>query len=351
MIGKGLTATSPSPVWKLPTVPSVSGFFAVLILNRLLVPASGGKVTVSYDTYHAPAAASCMLASFPRLWTGPDPVAVPCDGSSFLTVGAATGSAHWTLSFSATAGGRTTTASRTLVQWDLTNNLAQATQNWSGYVISSLVTVAGASGVFTIPRLDCSATPDASESTWVGTGGDLPGQVLLQTGVRSQCAGGVQENYPWWEMVPGLPEEDFTGFLMFSGDVMQANVYPSLGGRWTTRLDNLTTGWSGWMITGEGWGVAKDGAPQFPYQGTTTGLAYKGATTAEWVIEAPTDQAGQVETLADYQTVAFTELRAGLAFWWLTPEDGLELTQGAGGLVISTPELPLGDGFSVNYTG
>jgi hypothetical protein len=59
--------------------------------------------------------------------------------------------------------------------------------------------------------LNCKHTTDAGESMWVGTGGagGSSGD-LLQTGVRSDCIGGVQDNNPsWWEQFPQLPETKY----------------------------------------------------------------------------------------------------------------------------------------------
>jgi hypothetical protein len=341
----GQAAPPPPPAGGLPAA-SVLGPRSVFLLSRIDLPSYGGAVLVSYD---ASGATSCRLTSVPRLWSGYDPVTVRCNGWSQISVPASEQARAWTLSFAATgANGRTTVETRTLSQSDV---MTSESGNWSGYVVSSLATIPTASGEWTVPDLNCSATPNSSESTWVGTGGDLVNQELLQTGVTDQCVDGAQQDYPWWEMVPMKPNYSipFSEFLVFPGDVVKASVYRSaLTGAWTTRLDNLTTGWSGWMVTGEGWGVARDGAADFAYQGTAPQLTYPGATTAEWIVEAPTSAAnGQIESLADYGSVTFSDLLAGLSSWSLTPQDGVEIGQGSS--VLSVPALPDGDGFSVSY--
>src|SRR5205814_5010517 len=109
--------------------------------------------------------------------------------------------------------------------------------NWSGYAVDSTNMVTAVSGEFNVPILNCTDTPDASESMWVGIGGagESTGD-LLQTGVRSDCVGGVQvENPGWWEEYPEYPSVDFTGMVVSPGDHINASVYrTSVGGRVTS---------------------------------------------------------------------------------------------------------------------
>jgi hypothetical protein len=185
---------------------------------------------------------------------------------------------------------------------------------------------------------------------WVLPSGEGSGD-LLQTGVRTDCVGGVQQNVGWFEEVPSDPdvEEDFAGFPVTAGDSIQAWVFENTAGAWETRLDDLTTGLSGWLVTAEGWGVSTDGGSNtFPLQGSAAGLSYSGGYTAEWVVEAYTADSAVV-TLADYGTMAFTNLTTSLSPWYLTTSAGVELVQG--GVAVSTPSLPSGGGFSVSYTG
>ena len=112
-----------------------------------------------------------------------------------------------------------------------------------------------------MPTLACSVTPNAGQSTWVGIGGAGTGTGdLLQTGVRSDCVGGVQADYPgWWELAPELPEIDFESMTVSPGNVIEASVYLAGDGvTWVTRLDDLTTGISGVMLSNGGWGTVLD---------------------------------------------------------------------------------------------
>jgi hypothetical protein len=114
-------------------------------------------------------------------------------------------------------------------------------------------------------------------------------------------------------------------------------------------VDDLTTGLSGVMVTGEGWGVEADGGTgTFPLQGSTSGLFYSGGHTAEWIVEDYSHSDGTLAPLADYGTVTFTDLRTSLPSWHLRPNEGLAIAQN--GVVSFTPSPPA-DGFRVNYGG
>ena len=97
--------------------------------------------------------------------------------------------------------------------------------------------------------MDCPATPNADASTWVGIGGwNWPSGgtsgALLQTGVDTNCVGGVQQDSAWWEEVPSDPNysSPFTGFRVYPSDSIETSVYQVSSGAWVTRVDDLTTG-------------------------------------------------------------------------------------------------------------
>ena len=338
--------------------PAAAPPTATLSISSVGVPATGGVIGLTYSSTNA---SSCSLSSTPALVAGSDPQAVTCSGTTAVTVPASSTAQQWIITFTAAnAAGQSASSTVTLTQqapppppptfW------AQST-NWSGYVIpSNGPPVTEVSGQWIVPALNCTATPNAGASAWVGIGGSvLPSGVgsgdLLQTGVRTDCVGGMQQNVGWFEKVPSDPdvEQDFAGFPVTAGDSIQAWAFQDASGAWETRLDDLTTGLSGWLITGQGWGVSPDGGNNtFPVQGSAASLSYSGGYTAEWVVEAYTADSAVV-TLADYGTVTFTNLTTSLSPWSLTTSSGLELVQG--GVVVSAPSLPSGDGFSVTYTG
>lgn len=146
-----------------------------------------------------------------------------------------------------------------------------------------------------------------------------------------------------------MPGIDFNGMPVSPGDEMQAFVYWASGTTWETCLEDLTTGISGLMVTGEGWGVTTGGcASTFTEQGSTATLTYAGGTTAEWIVE-DFDRNSTEVPFADFGTVSFGDLTTSLSSWSLTPDEQWGIVQG--GSILAVPSAPSGDGFSVTYTG
>ena len=336
------TPSSPQP----PPSPTAS-----LTITPQTLPYTGGTVSMRYSSSSA---TSCALSVKPSgLWSGNNPLAVSCNGTTTLNGVLATISAQqWTITFTATsAAGRVATATGTLNQQGKT---VLSSSNWSGYVLPSTNLVTEVSGTFTVPTLNCSQTPSAGESTWVGIGG-AGGSTgdLLQTGVRSDCVAGVQADDPaWWEEYPEVAEADFNGMAVSPGDQIKATVYKATSGTaWETCVDDVSTGVSGLMVTGEGWGVTTGGCTgTFTLQGSTASLSYAGGYTAEWIVEDYASGSSLVPVpFADYGTVTFTSLTTSLSSWNLTSANPVEIVQNNS--VLSVPSPPSGGGFSVSYTG
>jgi hypothetical protein len=224
-----------------------------------------------------------------------------------------------------------------------------ASSNWAGYVMSAPSIFTEAGGGWTVPQLNCALTPNAGVGIWIGIGG-VNGTVLLQTGTTSECSNGVQVNFGWTEEYPSNPNhaENFTSFPVATGNVIQASVFQSSFGQWETRVDDLSTGLSGVLVTGVGWGVMQDGASTFTEQGTAPGLTYSGADTAEWIVEAYGLADGTQVQCADFATVAFSNLTTSLTNWSLAQAQGSVLIQN--GVATATPSTPSAAGFTVSYT-
>jgi hypothetical protein len=211
------------------------------------------------------------------------------------------------------------------------------------------------SGEWTVPTLNCSATPSSEVGIWVGIGGEnwptggTSGE-LLQTGVDGACSGAGQQDFGFFEWYPGTPNtpEAFTSFPVAPGDSIEASVYQSSNGSWVTRVDDLTTGLSGWMVSGQGWGVGEDAATTFTRQGTVPAVSYTGGYTAEWVVEDVGPEGSPVP-FADYGTVDFINLTTNVSSWKLTPTEAFAIFQN--GDLLSQPSAPANGGFSVTYTG
>jgi hypothetical protein len=224
--------------------------------------------------------------------------------------------------------------------------------NWSGYAVSSGATVVSdVIGSWTVPTLNCSSTPNAGVSEWVGTGGDGSSSGnLLQTGTVDECVNGSQQNQGWWEEVPNNPNYafNFSGFPVSAGDTMVATVFETNGGGWETALTDNTTGLTGIMITGHGYGVSTGGAyGSYSTQGSSPST-YSGGTSAEWIVEDYTSGNALV-TLANFGTVTFGDLGTSISGWSLTNSDGIEIVN-SNDVVLSVPSSPTSSGFSVTYT-
>jgi len=310
----------------------------------------GGRVKFAISASNA---TRCALSSKPRFFAGPNPQRVKCRGKQTLTLPAVAVGLHWSFTFTArNAAGQAAVAKRKLV---LAKPPFAVSRNWSGYVVPSSSLVTTVSGRFTVPTLNCTHTTNAGESMWVGIGGggDSAGD-LLQTGVRSDCIGGVQDNNPgWWEEFPALPEKDFSSLSVAAGDSMQATVARNLDGSWTSRLDDLTKGISGVMTTGGDYGTMLDSnwGVWLTEEGVTPAFSYAGGYTAEWIVEDFAFSAGSFVPLADFGRAAFTGLTTSLPSWALTQAEQVGL--GAGPLLLAEPSGPdsSGRGFSVTYIG
>jgi len=133
---------------------------------------------------------------------------------------------------------------------------------------------------------------------------------------------------------------------------MEAIVTENSNGSWETALSDLTTGLSGYMITGEGWGVSETGASSFSEQGSTAALSYSGGYTAEWIVEDPgviNEAPGNVQPFANFGSVTFSDMRASFSSWSLTPTEEWRIVQN--GVTLAAPTNTTSDGFTVTYTG
>ncbi len=321
---------------------------AALLISASTVTSAGASVTLTYSSTNA---STCSLSANPTFWSGSNPMSVPCNGTTALTVSANPSAQQWTFTFTATnASGRSANSEVVLVQ---SASLFQQSKNWSGYAVqggSTLIT--SVSGQWTVATLNCVDTPNATETPWVGIGGWGTGTGdLLQTGIYDECVNGIQQEVGWWFEVSSagqvIDDSTFTNFPVSPGNTIAAYVYQSAG-QWVTRVDDLTTGLSGWMVTGESWGVGADSSGTFTPQGSTATLSYVGGYSGEWIVEDPGGT--PPVAFANYGTVTFTNLGlAGLSPWYLTASEGEEMVQN--GVVLSTPSAPGSDSFSVSYTG
>jgi hypothetical protein len=311
----------------------------------------GGRVTVKWSSAHA---TRCTLTASPRFWAGRDSKHVKCHGRIRPVIAAAALPLRWQFTLRAkNAKGQVAVVRRKLV---VHAPPFAVSPNWSGYVVPSTTPVTSVSGQFTVPKLNCKHTPNAGESTWAGIGGaGASSGDLLQTGVRSDCEGGAQRNdAAWWEEYPQKPEIDFNTMSVSPGDSMRASVVQNPGGSWTTRLDDLTTGISGVMTTGQSFGTVLDSSPTvwLHEEGSAAAVSYAGGYTAEWIVEAFEFSNGFLVQLADFGKVTFTGLTTSVPGWKLTGAEQVGIGD-EGGYLYDAPSRPdsSGRGFSVSYVG
>jgi len=252
----------------------------------------------------------------------------------------------------------TFTVSITLyAQWTPATPVPAAHQstNWAGYVVpSSSAIFTDAEGNWVVPTLNCADTPNGQMAVWLGTGGSTgaSSDSLLQTGTSASCVNGAQQNYAWWEIVPATPnqEQTFSNFSVSPGDQIDAAVFQTSSGAWETRLRDVNTGLSAYMITGQSWGVGPTSSGTFSIQGSAAGFSYAGAYSAEWIIEDETNSATQgLVPFANFGSVTFSNLATSLTTWSLNQSETWAMVQN--GVTLATPTTTTTDGFSVGYTG
>jgi Peptidase A4 family len=339
--------------------------------NRASLPSRGGTVTVTMRTLDAagcrlfPVGEKAVTAALPRSWSN-----------------CSRGFARVTIKLGANLSGTTVTAhfrdyarrglSATWVPLTIlvrpgqigepapagSNGYTEST-NWSGYVVpSSESVIQSTGGRWTVPTLNCADTPSGEVSEWVGIGGvSWPSGgnsgALLQTGTEDRCLNGVQQDDAWWELYPSNPNGSivYSRLSVSPGDSVAASVHETVGGRWSTKIDDLTKGISGVMVTGREYGTALDdgGSTSFSMEGSTSRLSYDGGYSAEWIVEDSGASDTQLSPFANFGTVTFSNLQAGLPAWALTSSEEVELVQN--GVVLSTPAAPSANGFDVRYTG
>ncbi len=201
--------------------------------------------------------------------------------------------------------------------------VASATQvvdssNWSGYIANG-GPFSAVSGTFVVPSLVPGQSVSNELAEWVGVDGVVGDQSLIQAGVDEYFdptqPGGVAIQ-AWWEILPAY--ETPIPLEISAGDPVTVSIANQGGSRWSIDVTDARTGDSF----------------------TTTQLFDGGGLSAEWILEAPTDN-GRQTTLAAHSATAFSGIQLS------GPETGLtqvDLVQG--GQVVSVPSPLSSAGFS-----
>jgi len=152
-------------------------------------------------------------------------------------------------------------------------------QNWSGYVATPGPYTA-ASGTFTVPSLSPGIPGQDMLTEWVGIDG-ADNSSLIQAGVTEIPDPGNPAGfdlYAWWEVLPAA-NQPIPTVTVSPGDEVSITIGQVSVTSWEIRLTDGTNG-----------------------QSYTQDVSYTGpGTSAEWIVEAPTDsQTRQQLPLAPY---------------------------------------------------
>jgi hypothetical protein len=164
-------------------------------------------------------------------------------------------------------------------------------RNWGGYAVRSK---SGAkfrkvAGTWIVRKPDCATRSPGYSAAWVGIGGfGHDARKLEQTGTDADCTAAGHPRYAaWYELLPAGSKR--IGMKVHAGDTISASVGVQ-GTSVTLRMRNQTTG------------------EKFT---KTTSMSGPDVTSAEWIVEAPSncDNSGgncTVLPLADFGTLPFS---------------------------------------------
>lgn len=191
------------------------------------------------------------------------------------------------------------------------SSTSTSSPNWSGYVVGD-GPYTSVTGTFTVPNL--AATPtETVTSEWVGIDGANGPGPLIQAGAEEVYEPSTNLVYTraWWEILPA-PETLIPSVPVSPGDTVTVTI---------------------WQVSGSLWGITV--ADDATGQSFTTDQTYSGpGTSAEWIVEAPTNSLTNTEdTLGAYNPpVTFSNLRMN------GPETSLTaLSMVQGGVTVSVP--------------
>jgi Peptidase A4 family len=141
--------------------------------------------------------------------------------------------------------------------------------------------VSHVAGSWQVPNLKCALGEDSGASQWIGLDGLNAG--LVQTGVVSRCARGVQLNLAFYQVLPKNAKAQYLSphtNVVLNGDFIDAEIRHAKGKQYSISLQD---GWWNFSKT-----VTYDGAPK----------------TAEWIVESG-ENFGSVDKLSNFGTVHF----------------------------------------------
>lgn len=161
---------------------------------------------------------------------------------------------------------------------------------WGGYIAQGS-SYSAITGTWVEPAVSCDGVRgDAVIGAWVGFGGidDDPDSMIEQTGTDVECRDGEAFRVAWYQMFPRPSQYlDVDEYPISEGDVMTASVDAD-GTQFTLTLTNVSRTHEGWRFTTEATGNQPS------------------TDSAEWVIEAPTNGAGDHALVPEFSDYKFT---------------------------------------------
>ena len=155
---------------------------------------------------------------------------------------------------------------------------------WSGHVTKP-GSVSQAAGSWQVPRLNCDPRERSGASQWIGLNGVNTG--LVQTGIVSRCATGVQINVAFYQVIPKNSTAQYlspTTYPVFTGTIVDAEIRHDSGNQYSISL------------SGGAWNFSKN----VSYDTTPK--------TAEWIVESG-DRGGTADDLSNFGTIHFEAAR------------------------------------------
>lgn len=161
---------------------------------------------------------------------------------------------------------------------------SEVTRNWAGYIQTG-GNFTAVSGTWTVPSVSASNAALTGDATWIGIGGTSSTD-LIQVGTENIIVNGQLQQGVFYELLPDT-SQTITEVPAAAGDVIHASITQTSPGQWTISVENTTTG-----------------------QSFTQPVTYTSSySSAEWIEEAPTSQAG-IMPLDDFGSVTFHDVQA-----------------------------------------
>jgi hypothetical protein len=200
-----------------------------------------------------------------------------------------------------------------------------ASTNWSGYAATG-GPFNSVTGTWVMPDGNCSGTSSTHYSSfWVGLDG-WNSKSVEQLGTELDCVDGAPQYSAWWEMFPAASQD--IKQTVKAGDTINASVTYQGSNEFKLNLADPTEGWT-FSTTQSASGVAR--------------------SSAEVIIEAPSQVGGGVLPLADFGTVDMSKSTVdGSAIGSHSPTQ-IYMTDSSGARLDTVSGLSGGEDFSATY--